>query len=305
MSHELAGLFARRFIQRRDVKAVQLAGPLGALNKGDWIPDRKFREPNPHAPLGFKMSHLVSHIAGENTYGHYLLDSDSKCRLFAFDIDLEKTNPSRRPKQLNNGLQGSYVKMPDWKDLPADLSPEAQEEWATTAMIVTNGADPRDLWADRREKEARAWYKLQMKELAAKFIKIIQTDLDLPCAVAYSGSKGIHVYGFTGPLPADEVRAGAELVLKLSGEFESFRGQNFWRHKNPNPIHGYPSFSIEVFPKQGSVDTNGLGNLMRLPLGKNHKSSDPTFFLDMNKPMMDFSPHPDPVKLLETGDPFS
>jgi hypothetical protein len=43
---------------------------------------------------------------------------------------------------------------------------------------------------------------------------------------------------------------------------------------------------------------------MRLPLGKNHKSSDPTFFLDMTTPLGQMTPHQNPTALLESGDPF-
>ena len=114
------------------------------------------------------------------------------------------------------------------------------------------------------------------------------------------------MYGFTGTLPAEEVREAAMLVLDMLDEFEPVRGKNFYEHKNDDPIHGFKTnFSIEVFPKQTSIDGGGYGNLMRLPLGKNWKNpKDPTFFLDMTGPLAEFKPHSDPVKLLEEGNPY-
>lgn len=301
MSKELAILYAKRFIQRRDVKAVQLERDAKVLKAGDWFPDTKIdpaKRPNsPHLPHGFKMSHLQAHIAGERTYGHYLLDDDNNCRMFAFDIDLEKT--------------GSWVSLPDWSTAPSDMDEKAEEEWFQKHSITTlvdgeSDQTLRDIWQDRRRQAApaRTWFKYQMKTVAHMLAsKVVELDID--CAVAYSGSKGVHVYGMTGELPAKEVREAALLVLDMIDEFEPMRGKNFYRHKNNDPVHGFQNLSIEVFPKQDTLDGKSLGNLMRLPLGVNHKNpKDPTFFLDMTTPLGQFTPHSDPVKLLEGGNPF-
>jgi hypothetical protein len=143
-----------------------------------------------------------------------------------------------------------------------------------------------------------------MKTLAHILLKNV-TEMGLEGAAAYSGSKGVHVYGFTGEMPAEEVRAAADICLARSGEFAEFRGKNFFQHKNDDPIHGFQNFDVEVFPKQESLDGKNFGNLVRLPMGKNWKNpKDPTFFLDMTTPLGVFSAHSDPVKLLETGNPF-
>lgn len=272
-SNDLVTLIAKRFIQRRDVKAVQ-------FESGAYIPDRELKYPKQHAPLGFKGRHLQAHLDGTATYGHYLLDQNSKCRLFAFDIDL-------LPK-------GSYVTCPDV---------ETEEEWEEQSRVVE--CNPREAWMDRRNKDARDWYKLQMGMLARKLTSVITGQLELPCAAAYSGHKGIHVYGFTGPVPAKEAREGALLVLDILGEFELLKGKHFFKHKNNDPFMGYPSFSIETFPKQDGLDGKDLGNLMRLPLGRHLESKDPTFFLDLTTPPGVMKPHSDPTKLLESGDPYS
>lgn len=275
-----------------------MAQNAGVLKAGDWFPDNKIdpeKRPNsPHLPHGFKMSHLLAHISGERTYGHYLLDNDSKCRLFAFDIDLRKQT---------DDWSGSWVQLPNWEELPDDAS----DELVASHMVVTDNVNPLSLWQDRRRTAApaRTWYKYQMKTVA-HILAAKVTELGIDCAVAYSGSKGVHVYGFTGELPAKEVREAAMLVLDMVDEFEPTRGKNFFQHRNDDPIHGFQNFSIEVFPKQDTLEGKDLGNLMRLPLGTNHKNpKDPTFFLDMTTPLGQFTPHKDPVKLLETGNPFS
>lgn len=293
MSKELARLYASKFIQRRDVKAIQLDRDGGGLTMGDWFPDTRVRRENsPHLPAGWNMEHLLAHLEGKRTYGHYLLDEENKCKLFAFDIDLKKT--------------GNYVKLPDWSAIPEGLSSEEEDAWIEAQIVVGEDVNPLELWHTRKRSalEARNWYKYQMKSLAHIMASSIE-QMGFSTAVAYSGNKGVHVYGFTGPMPAAEVRDAAMIALDMSGEFEAVRGKNFYQHKSDDPIHGYQNFSIEVFPKQDSLDGKSLGNLMRLPLGKNHKNpEDPTFFLDMTTPLGQFTPHADPVKLLSGGSVF-
>jgi hypothetical protein len=277
-----------------DVKAVQLEKAGGGLGPGDWFPDTRVntqRRPNsPHLPVGFTMPHLLAHISGERTYGHYLLGSDGTAKVFAFDIDLITTPHGKEPT-------GTWVETFVFK--------EGKD-------VVHEGVDPLVLWRsrDKSAKIARMWYKYQMKMLAHKFCKAIldisdEYKLNMECAAAYSGHKGVHVYGFTGKMEAPAVREAALLVLDTIDEFEPNKGVNFWRHKNPDPIHGFQNFSIEVFPKQVELKEGKLGNLMRLPLGVNHKApQDPTFFLDMRSPLGQFTPHPNPVELLTKGNPF-
>lgn len=282
MSKELAKLLAQKFIQRRDVKAIQFPN-------GDYVPDFKMKNPGRHG-LGFSMNNLLDHLDGKSTYGHYVLDTDSHARLFVFDIDLQKT--------------GNYVIMPGAYDAHADFI--SNKEWDDSVKVIEN-VNPRELWKSRKKEDAAArdWYKLQMKTLAHKFTSaILEVGVLGGTAAAYSGNKGIHVYGFTGDLDAKEVREGALLVLDMLNEFEPSRGQNFYRHKNLDPVHGFQNFSIEVFPKQDSLENKSLGNLVRLPLGKNQKSTDPTFFLDLKSPMAVMRPHPDPIELLKSGNPY-
>jgi hypothetical protein len=291
LSKEIAALFAKRFIARPDVKAVQFDADAGTFHRGDWFPDSKIdpaRRPNsPHLPHGFKMAHLLAHIAGERTYGHYMLGESDMCKMFAFDIDLWQ--PSDDAGNLIPGKyqQGIFVEM---ETHPIVEVPDVRAAWQSRA---------------KEDADFRTHCKWQMKMLAHILAtKVVELDID--CAVAYSGSKGVHVYGFMAePMPAAEVRAAAIMVMEMADEFELLKGKHFFRHKNQDPETGFPNFTIEVFPKQVTLEGKDLGNLMRLPLGKNWKNpNDPTFFLDMTSPLAQFKPVLDPVALLTNGNPF-
>ena len=268
VSDEIANLIAKKFIARSDVKAVQ-------FKNGAWSPHQEF---NPESRkydgprIKWRRQDLLAHINGEATYGHYLLDTDNTCKLFAFDIDLQKSG----------------------------FLPFA-ENWTDFREVE----DLRAAWLDRSHP-ARDWMKFQFKTTAHKLMAFVSEELGLQTAAAYSGAKGVHVYGFMGDgdkLDATKVHEAAILAMRQIGEFEPLRGEHFFKHKNMNPEDGFPNLSIEVFPKQGSLDGKDLGNLMRLPLGRNLKSSDPTFFLDMTTALSDFKPV-DPVWALTTDYPF-
>lgn len=281
MNNELAILFAKRFIQRRDVKAVQLS--FG--DKVIYTPDHKIKDINDnshHGPVGFKMEHLHHHLDGSATYGHYLLDNESHARMFCYDIDLKES--------------GYYVPLANYQ--------EGMSEEAWTEAGKPLPFNPREDWLNRAHP-GRPWIKTQMGMLARKLTASISKELGIGCAAAYSGNKGIHVYGFTGPLPAEQVRAAALYALEATDDWELERGQHIYRFKLQDPELGYPNFNLETYPKQDNLDDKDLGNLLRLPLGKNLKNPvDPTFFLDLTTAPGVMAPHKDPVRLLETGNPF-
>lgn len=72
----LRKLLAQRFIQRTDVKAVQ--------DTNGYHPDK----------TKFTAQDVLDHLHGKRALGHYLLDTENKCKLFAFDIDLVKDKRS-------------------------------------------------------------------------------------------------------------------------------------------------------------------------------------------------------------------
>lgn len=269
---ELATIVAKRFIQRRDVYAEQWTN--------GWYPVVESKN-GPYLP--FKMPDLISHLNGERSLGHYLLDTNSQCKLFAFDIDLEKNNPV-------SGFTGQ------WVETPTDTLLD-ERTW------ITHQFDARDAWKDRAHP-SRTFTKMQFRMLGELFAVTAKKELDLPVAISYSGNKGIHVYCFTGPIAAADAREGAQIVLDALGQFAPTRGNNFFRSIDPDPYTGFPNFSIEVFPKQDTIQADGLGNLMRLPFGKNKKSPDPCFLVDVMAPLTHLVPASNPIQLLESGNPW-
>jgi hypothetical protein len=265
LSDNLANLFASKFIARPDAKAKQYGDGIWAVHT---IDGKKESERIP-----WRRDDLEAHIEGRSTFGHYLLSRESKTKLFAFDIDLEKT--------------GSLPSVP----FPTEDDEVAFANWehSFTAQNL------REAWLNRAHP-ARDFMKLQFKQIAHKLLKAINEELGLSCAAAYSGGKGIHVYGFTGLIDAGEARLGAQIVLDSIGEFKPLRGENFFHHPD------YPNLSVEVFPKQNNLDGKDLGNLMRLPLGKNLKApQEPTFFIDMTAPMGVLQPmNPETALLIES-----
>jgi hypothetical protein len=264
MSDEIANLFASKFIARPDAKAIQ-------FRNGAWSPHCEVnpetgKHDGPRIP--WRREDLNAHLAGTKTFGHYLLSKESKCKLFAFDIDLEKVGclPA-----------GPYF---------AENEPDFYEE-----------ADLRGAWLNRAHP-GRDFMKLQFKQLAHELMSAIWTELELPCAAAYSGGKGIHVYAFTGLISAEEAREGAQIVLDSIGKFKPLKGEHFFKPTE------YDNLTVEVFPKQSSLDGKDLGNLMRLPLGRNLKSSDPTFFIDMATSPLAVMKPTDPVHALTTQNPW-
>ena len=264
---DLLTLVSRRFIQRRDVKAIQ-------HRDGTWSPHTSDGTRDGER-LPWKKSHLQAHLDGKQTFGHYFIDTDDNCKLFAFDLDL-----------TDHGY---------WN--PGYFGDQTDQDTAVEY-------DPRASWQDRRHP-SRPFVKVQMRTLSNELARAITEHLQIPTAIAYSGAKGIHVYGFTGTVQAAQAREAANIVLDLLGCWEPSKGKAFFRHKDQDPVKGYQSFSLEVYPKQDSLDGKDLGNLMRLPLGVNLKApKNPTFFVDCTRPYAELSPHPRPELLLQTGNPW-
>lgn len=278
MSQDIAKLFAKMFIARPDVKAQQ-------RSSGEYNPtvDRDAAG-NVTKSYGFTMPDLLAHINGERTYGHYLLNAENQCKFFAFDIDLDELNPDKPNHEL-------YL-------------PTTQEDTGVWNPEDFQLMDPRSVWLDRSMVPARNLLKYQMRMLANMLARTIHSEFEMQTAVTYTGAKGVHVYGFTGLMPAADVRAGAEFVMDKLGCFEPHLGNNFFKHKiDPTTVEdSFRCFTIEVFPKQTEVKAGGYGNLMRLPLGKNLKNpSDPTFFVDMRTALTDLRPR-DALEALTTTD---
>jgi hypothetical protein len=241
----VAAELGRRLIERRDVKAVQ-------QENGSYRPDGRYvKQPDGkwkcEEYFPFRMPDLIAHLDGSKTFGHYLVSPEGKCRVFCFDIDLTAKGSLR-----------------DWD--------EATGTW------IYREIEPRTVWRSDDSPERQDLGR-QLRSIAEGLALRTKRLLEIPVAVAYSGSKGCHVYGMTGQMDAVDSRAFAMEVLDSFGCFEPARGDAFWRHRD-----GYASLEIELFPKQDEIRSDGFGNLLRLPLGINRKSGQPGFFVDMNAP---------------------
>jgi len=260
LDEQVAYKLIEKFIARPDVKAIQ--NPRGYQPHGT-----KDRDGNYTGYYEWTLEDVLAHLAGTKTFGHYLLDKDNTCKLFAFDIDLNKTGmiPTLPMPEMYEG------------NSPQQLDDDAAGMW-------TDSFQERDLIAawHNREDPARPYLKHAMKSYAHVLQRAI-VDLQIPSAVAYSGNKGVHVYGFCGRMPAEEVRIGAKIALD-SLPMEPIRGDIFWAWNDNETFQEHKLFTVEVFPKQDTISNEGgFGNLMRLPLGVNLKNpEDPTFFVDMD-----------------------
>lgn len=265
---ELAEAILETFVQRRDVFAIQSAN--GAY--------RPYYQP-------LDVGVVERHLAGGLTVGHYMPDTQGLARAICLDVDLEK--------------EGVWMQYPDLAHLPEGLSRADEDAW-TAARVIVHPSRPREDWLDRSHP-GRAWYKQLLRTFGDALCWAMRTELGVDTLLSYSGSKGVHAYGLTGPIPASEARAGAQLALEaaagvLGGQFVADRGKNFYKIAGGAPWAA--SVSVETFPKQDSLEGKKLGNLLRMPLGRNQKSPDPCFFVDERAAITHLDPVTDPLSVL-------
>lgn len=266
MAHELEKLIAQRFIARQDVKAQQMSSK---SYQPVWEP--------------WKRQDLTNHLAGRQTFGHYMVNTDSQCKLFCLDIDIKQGE--------------GFLPTIEWDTSGSDEA--LMQMWHDTFQRK----NLRQAWLDRKDP-SRAFTKFQLRMLAGKAMQLIWEELGIPCAMASSGSKGLHVYGFTGLVPAADAREAAMLVMELMGNWRVSRGNSTFDCGDTDPADGYPQFDIEIYPKQETLGEGQLGNLVRLPLGVNKKApKNPTWFLDPRAPMAQWI-QMDPLVALDGRNPW-
>lgn len=260
VNKELVKLLGNKFIQRKDVKAFQ-------RDTGEWYPEDK----------PFTMLDFENHLSGKTTLGHYMLDQDSMCKLFAFDIDLVKHDRSCEDR----ACKGCSVRFPN-------LAGDGELK----ALV-------RDCWIGKSDdSEIKQTLTINLRCMAEGLAQRIDRLLGIPVAILNSGGKGLHVYGFTGSIPAEVAREMALGILEGFGCFIPKRGQNFFMHET-----SYPVLEIEVFPKQGTLKNKEYGNLMSLPLGINRKSKLPKTFVHC-KSSLNTLPVMDPMLALNGDQPW-
>lgn len=261
---ELIRLLGTQFVQRRDVKAWQ-------RDNGEWFPDE--------TPM--TMADFEAHFDGSKTMGHYMVDQDDKCKLFAFDLDILGCAES-----FLGSCEGKY---------PGCTSTDRHKHgW------MVNGEELwlRDEWL-KPDSPYREHLALQLRCLAEGLALRIDRVHKIPVAIANSGGKGLHVYGFTGPFPAEYCIQLAMEILEGFGCFAPTRGNNFFRHDDGQ----YKAIEIEVFPKQATMEGKRLGNLMKLPLGVNRKTGRRSEFITCKVGYDTLAPM-DPQRALEGDLPW-
>lgn len=275
----------------------------------------------------WRMGDFRAHVAGRKTFGHYTNDQESLTKLIVFDIDLDTGLCEKYKEAVKKKLDipecceqghGTYCVPPMNKIVSGEIT--SNEDFDAALEIVPS--HPRTDWRDRQHP-GRPWYKQQLRCMVEMITGAIQREAGLACAAAYSGNKGCHVYAFFDePTDIALARVMALEILAVAGDAPDKRykivkhkGSNFFKYDDPDPYTGYENLTIEVFPKQDTMDGKDLGNLVRLPLGVNHKGPnyklksggtrhEPTFFIDQRLPYAELQPHPDPVGLLRSGDPY-
>lgn len=240
---DLIKALGTRFIERRDVKAVQ----------GEGIPWQPVKEK-------FSLQDFEDHLAGTRTFGHYLVSPEGNAKFLAFDLDLNTTGR--------------------WYSQDAD--PDQYNE-----------CNPRDVWLD--DSHPGLWsLRYEMRIIAESLVAKIDRLLSVPVAVAYSGGKGLHVYAFTGSQPAWALRKTAKVVMDQMYSWKPSKGDNFFQYPKE-----YPNITIEVFPKQDEIGSDGFGNLMALPLGIHKATGKRKYFCAFNVPLDQGWTEMDPVQALE------
>ena len=150
--------------------------------------------------------------------------------------------------------------------------------------------------------QLRVLSRLIMRQL---IVAAVKQKIKVTPAMAFSGSKGIHVYGWF-----DRGRTKADIAIELGGltldtfqnlgiKFEAVGRSATFRNECT-----FPAIDVEIYPKQRTVQDKQYGNLMRLPLGRNLKTNGQSIFLENLKFDGDeyrFLPMMDPLQALERG----
>lgn len=124
----------------------------------------------------------------------------------------------------------------------------------------------------------RLWANLMRRVLAlgCRLLDICASN-DIPAYLEDSGFKGYHVWVFMeSPVPAGVAKKCGDLLIAQI---------------NPMP----QDITVEVFPKQTTVKSGGLGNLIKLPLGIHRKTGKRSLFVSPNA-----EPYTDQLAVLQS-----
>lgn len=204
---------------------------------------------------------LRSHLSGNRTYGHYVLNKD-QAKFFCFDIDFKQ-----KIDRLSENTQLKY---------------------------------PRKLWQESDfNSPERHWLEWQLKSVA-KILEYKISRMGIKTLVTFSGSKGVHVYGFPAPgemSSAADLRALGWAVIEEFGYLIQADNDNGVNFSGDPWDQTFMLFDFELFPKQN--ETDNYGNLVRMELGVNRKSGNPGYIIDTSDDDYTLSRVSDPASVIE------
>lgn len=254
----IVALMGKLLVARKDVKAIETQ----INGQWAWVPDRervpRNEDPTSGALIPMRMQDFETHMTGKRCMGTYLLDTDSRVKFLAFDIDLKDA--------------GMFLVVRDVNEIEALQAAKTPEEFEGILELDYKVGDL-ETALHREDMPAHRWGRI----LLANYAMLIKTQIDklgLPTLEVLTGG-GMHVLvPFGDPIPAADARKiGAEVMEAIY--LRPSKGDNFWV---PKSMTEHWPVEIEVFPKQ---DTNqGFGNLIRLPLGWHSGTQRRTYFVD-------------------------
>ncbi|HOY66172.1 MAG TPA: hypothetical protein PLP29_04735 [Candidatus Ozemobacteraceae bacterium] len=123
--------------------------------------------------------------------------------------------------------------------------------------------------------------KLKLVE-EGKRLLAAATEAGIPLLPEWSGHKGLHFWLFTDePVPARILRAVGRWLLDRVPPPSGLAGLPHPGAAGPHSVScGAGELHWELFPKQDHVDPDGLGNLVKLPLGIHRRTMKRALFLD-------------------------
>jgi hypothetical protein len=204
----------------------------------------------------FKMDDFVKHLTGSVALGTYMLNTDSTVKFMAIDLDLNK--------------QAKYLKIH-----PIDEILELEKQGYDWNLDLAEGNLEAAL--HQPSDPAHHWARIVLMGAVYAVNKAIRESLELPTLCVITGG-GAHVIApLPEPMPASDARsAGIEIVASLPSARQ--RNDIFFDYGAHNEL------SIEVFPKQDTLEDKPFGNLIRLPFGWHYEAGIRTYAIDPDRP---------------------
>ena len=203
-------------------------------------------------PESFTMGDFQMHLTGMQCFGTYLLNTDNTVKFMAFDIDAKK--------------ESRY-----WRLYDVDQINSLEEQGYGFDMDLQFGLFEAALHDP--SLDAHRWVRTLLLGAVRDICKAVRQELEMVPMTVITGG-GAHVLvPFPAPVPAADARlVGNDLVSRLPAVVRL--NKMFWGY---GPMG---EMTIEVFPKQDTLDGKDYGNLIRLPYGWHHEAEVRTFSID-------------------------